>query len=245
MALGVSESFNFNEPTIYPMKKKLLLIEPHSDDGIISAGGFLLKYQKDLNINFCLVTASDLQMYHGFVSRNERLSEYQKYVDYFGAKWIRPSVEKCQLPIDEESKLDKVDRSLLVKLMEKAIQQVKPNTIMVMGPSFHHDHVAVYEAVIAATRPTFHWSVDEIFILENPTYVHDPYPGQFTPNTYVSLTKHILEKKCELFERLFPTQIRSSGNYLSKEGIIKWAAYRGIQARCEYAEAFYQHFIRI
>jgi len=227
------------------MKKKLLIIEPHSDDGIISAGGFLLKYQKELDINLCLVTASDLHMYHGFVSRQTRMNEYQNYVDCFSAKWIRPTIDEYQLPIDKESILDKVNRSLIVRLLEKAIQQVQPNKIMVMGPSFHHDHVAVYEAVIAATRPTFQWSVDEIWILENPTYVHDPYPGQFMPNTYVSLEQRILEKKCELFEKLFPTQIRSSGNYLSKDGIIKWAAYRGIQARCEYAEAFYQYFLRI
>jgi len=227
------------------MKKKILIIEPHSDDSIISCGGYLLKNKNKFDLNFCLVCASDLHMYHGKVSRQTRIDEYKKYVEYFNGKFIRPEHGGMSFPLDMESRLDTIPRAQLVKLIENAVLQVKPDILMIMGPSFHHDHTAVYEDVIAATRPTFSISSELIYVLENPTYVHDPYPGTFKADTYVELDKELIEKKCQLFEDLFPSQIRVEGNYLSKDGLIKWAQYRGIEARCEYAEAFSQFFSRI
>ena len=226
-------------------KNKILIIEPHSDDSIISCGGFLLKNYDKFDLNFCLVCASDLNMYHGSVSRKTRIDEYKKYVEYFNGKFITPEHGEMRLPLDMESRLDTVPRAQLVKLIENAVLQVKPDILMIMGPSFHHDHTAVYEAVIAATRPTFSISSELIYVLENPTYVHDPYPGTFKANTYVQLDEELIEKKCQLFEDLFPSQIRIEGNYLSRDGLIKWAQYRGIEARCNYAEAFSQFFSRM
>jgi len=228
------------------MKKKLLIIEPHSDDSIISCGGFLLKNQDKFDINFCLVCASDVEMYHGNVSRQTRLNEYEKYVGHFNGKFIRPSYENMSLPLDMDGRLDLVPRSKLVKLIENAILEVDPDVLMIMGPSFHHDHTAVYEAVIAATRPTFSTLSKLVYVMENPTYVHEPYPNNaFKANTYVELSHEIIEEKCRLFEELFPSQIRTEGNYLSRSGLFKWAQYRGIEARCNYAEAFSQFFSKI
>jgi N-acetylglucosamine malate deacetylase 1 len=227
------------------MKKKLLIIEPHSDDSIISCGGFLLKNHDKFDLNFCLVCASDVELYHGKISRQTRINEYKKYVNYFNGKLIESQYKELSFPLDMDGRLDTIPRSDLVKLIENSILRVKPDILMIMGSSFHHDHTAVYEAVIAATRPTFETSPELIYIMENPTYVHDPYPGTFKANTYVELDEEQIEKKCQLFEDLFPSQIRAEGNYLSRDGLIKWAQYRGIEARCDYAEAFSQFFSRI
>jgi len=81
---------------------------------------------------------------------------------------IAPEHEGVSLPLDMDGRLDSFPRGVLVKLFEKAILQVQPDILMVMGPSFHHDHTAVYEAVIAATRPTFSISPELIYVLENP-----------------------------------------------------------------------------
>lgn len=75
--------------------------------------------------------------------------------------------------------------------------------------------------------------------MENPTYVHMAYHNFFKPNLYIDLDKKLIEKKCEIFSKLFPSQYRKKGNYLSKEGIKNHAAYRGIESRTDYAEAFY------
>ena len=226
-------------------KKKLLIIEPHSDDSIIAIGGFLSKFKDEYEIDFCLVCASDLEMYHGFVSREDRLKEYEAYVNHFSGQWLRPSDNKFELPLDQESKLDLVPKSKLVRLVEMAIIDSRPDTLMFMGPSFHHDHTLVYEAVIAAVRPTFSWSPSEVCVLENPTYVNKgSYNRDISVNAYIELSEEEVDKKNELFLALFPSQARSEGNYLSPKGLKKWAQYRGMEARCDFAEAYYQHFVR-
>src|SRR5690606_6881647 len=116
-------------------------------------------------------------------------------------KWIRPKVGDEQLPLDRESRLDTVPRSFLVKFFENVIHDLKPDILMIMGPSFHHDHTIVYEAVIAATRPTFAYSPKAILLMENPTYVHQVYPTDFSPNFYVELTEGLVREKAEIFTK--------------------------------------------
>lgn len=223
------------------MKQKILVIEPHSDDSFIAAGGFFIKNKDNYDFNFCLVAASDLRMHHGIATKEQRLTEYQNFVDFIGGNWKRD-----ELPLDYESRLDTVSRAKLVRLIEQKILNIKPDIIMMVGPSFHHDHTIVYEAVIAATRPTFNYVPKCIWIMENPTYVHKPYQTQFdNPNVYVELSEDIVNEKEKAFNNLFVSQIRPDGNYLSNQGMRNWARYRGIEARCEYAEAFYQYYQRI
>jgi LmbE family N-acetylglucosaminyl deacetylase len=228
------------------MKKKILIIEPHSDDSFIGAGGFLQKYKDQYDFYFCLVAASDLELRHRTVTRDERLLEYQNFVDYVGGTWIRPSSTKYTLPLDFDSILDQFPRSTLVRLVEDAILEVKPDVIMTMGPSFHLDHSIVYETVIAATRPTFNHKTETIYIMENPTYVHKLYRTDMdNPNVYVELNEDIIKEKIKAFKDIFKSQIRPMDNYLSSNGMYNWAKYRGIEARCEFAEAFYQYYHRI
>lgn len=70
------------------MKKKCLIIEPHSDDSLIAAGGFLLKYSSEYEYYFCLISASDLKLRHRFVSRQERINEYINFVNRIGGNII-------------------------------------------------------------------------------------------------------------------------------------------------------------
>ena len=223
-------------------KKRLLIIEPHSDDGVIAIGGFLEKYRDIYDYFFCLISASDLNMHHaGKVSRQQRLDEYQDYVNHFEATWIR-DLDTDTLPLDEEGSLDSYPRKHLVRAIEKSIQFCMPDTLMVQGPSFHHDHTAVYEATIAATRPTARILPNEIFILENPTYVHSIDPSNtFIPDTYISLSEKELDLKLQCFKKCFPSQIREESNYLSEEGIKSWSRYRGLEARTQYAEALHTY----
>jgi len=224
------------------MKKKLLVIEAHSDDSAISIGGFLDKYRDNYEYHFLLVSSSDISFYHcGILKRAQRLQEYQLFIDYFNGVWHRNS----PLPFDTESRMDTLPMIDVVSSIEKVIQKVRPEVMIFQGPSFHHDHTIVYDAVIAATRPTARFYPLEMYVAENPTYVHSKGPQtDFVPDFYISLTQDEMEKKLECFKKFFPSQIRATGNCLSLEGIHSWARYRGIEARCEYAEAL-RTFIRV
>jgi LmbE family N-acetylglucosaminyl deacetylase len=226
------------------MKKKLLVIEPHSDDSIISAGGFIQKNKNQYDLHFVLIAASSNNLKHSkeLTHQNVRLNEYENYVKLFKGTWHRKS-GIYDLPLDEDCNLDIYPRKNLVNIIENLILKIKPNIILVCGPSFHHDHTAVYEASIAALRPTIKYCPEEIIIAENPTYVHslNPY-NEFSSNFYVELTEKQINDKINTFKKIFPSQVRKSGNNLSPEGIKSWARYRGIESRTEYAEAFYQFY---
>ena len=223
------------------MKKKLLIIEPHSDDAMFAAGGYFLrlKQSNEYDFYFALINASDIELNHAKVTRQQRIDEYQAYVDYFGGTFLRPTLSDYQLPIDFDSKLDTFPIATLIKFIEVLINQVQPDVLMTMAPSFHQDHRILYESVIAATRPTFHYSPSEILLMENPTYIHHLYPNMYSINSYVRLDEDIIDLKIELLQQFFPSQINETRRgFLSLNSIKKWAQFRGFEAKSEYAEAF-------
>jgi LmbE family N-acetylglucosaminyl deacetylase len=218
------------------VKDKLLIIEVHSDDSAISIGGFLEKFKNKYEYHFALLVCSDIRLHHsGLLTKEERTKEYEQYVKYFNGVWHSTD----QTPYDADALMDTIPKREIVASLEKIIGAVKPQIMICQGPSFHHDHSIVYEAAIAATRPTAMHCPGEIYITENPTYVHSLGPQtDFKPDFYVSLTEEEMQGKVDCFKKYFPSQIRESANYLSEDGIRSWARYRGIEARCKYAEAF-------
>lgn len=217
------------------MRKKVLIVEAHSDDSAISVGGFLEKFKHEYEYHFALVSCSDVDFHHaGLVSRKTRLREYRNFVNHFDGIFHQTDT----LPFDSESRLDTLPKELVVRSIEEVIQKVKPEILIFQGPSFHHDHTIVYESTIAATRPTSRHFPDIMLIMENPTYVHTLGPStDFKANYYVELSDDELMRKNNNFSNFFPSQIREEGNYLSAEGIRAWARYRGVEARSLYAEA--------
>ena len=224
------------------MKEKVLVIEAHSDDSAISIGGFLEKFKDKFDYHFALAANSDLKLHHyGEITKKQRSEEYQNYVNHFGGTWHQTN----ELPFDNDAMLDTIPKKHLVGGIEKVIDKVEPDYLICQGPSFHHDHFLVYEAVIAATRPTSRHFPKAIYIMENPTYVHSLGPQtDFKPNLYIEMDEKILKAKMDNFKNFFPSQIRDDENYLSEEGIRSWARYRGIESRCRYAEAL-QTYIRV
>ena len=221
--------------------KRVLIVEPHSDDSCIGIGGYLLKYQESCVFGFLLLSASDIDFAHcGMVTRATRLKEYSDYVSRF-----RNSQLIDADPFNAEGRLDTVPRLEMVSKIDGALKSFEPDVVIAQGPSFHHDHVATYEAVIAATRPTRQLTFSELLVMENPTYVHSPYGGSLgVPNLYIQLEEDLVDAKNSLFRDCFPSQLRDDTNCLSPAGVKAWARYRGIEARCEYAEALHASFRR-
>lgn len=219
------------------MKKKVLVIEAHSDDSAISIGGFLEKFRASYEYHFALVCSSDVVFHHaGLVTREERIREYENFVQHFGGIFHRTR----SLPFDKEARLDTLPRLDVVSALEEVLEAVRPEILIFQGPSFHHDHTVVYEATVAATRPTSRHYPELLLVMENPTYVHSIGPStDFKANYFVELSEDQLEKKLDNFKRFFPTQIREDENYLSSEGLRSWARYRGVESRCRYAEGLH------
>ena len=180
---------------------RLLVIEAHSDDSAISASAFLEKHRDKCDIHFALLTVSDINLHHaGELKRDTRIIEYANYVKHFKGNWHREG----NLPFDADSRLDTIPKREIISAIENIIKIVKPEILIVQGPSFHQDHTLVYEAAIAATRPTALHCPDEIYIMENPTYVHSIGPStDFKPDLYVSMTEKELTKNLNCLKNTF------------------------------------------
>ena len=106
------------------MKKKLLIIEAHSDDSSLGISGYLWKKKHEFDYHFLLLACSDIQMVHcGFVKRDQRLQEYQNYVSYFNGIWHRG--EDSNLPLDADAHLDLQPKKKIVGEVEKVITKVR------------------------------------------------------------------------------------------------------------------------
>lgn len=223
-------------------KTRLLVVDAHSDDSLISSAGFLERHRAAYEYHFILVACSDIDLHHcGVITRQARMQEYAAFVRHFDGVWHHTDV----LPFDADSRMDTVPRAQVVRAIENVIAEVKPTVMICHGPSFHQDHTATYEATLAAIRPTARFMPREIYIAENPTYFHSLGPHtDLHPDFFVELNDDEMAAKVASLRKCFPSQIREEGNYLSPEGITSWARYRGIEARCKYAEAF-ETFIRI
>jgi LmbE family N-acetylglucosaminyl deacetylase len=222
------------------MKRKILIIESHSDDSAISISGYLSKFKSDFEYNFLLITCSTITHTHtGVIDKSIRLFEYERYINALNANWWQK-----EKPFDADSLLDTIPKKEIISMMEHCINDIKPDKIICQGPSFHQDHIITYESLIAATRPSLIHYPNSICLTENPTYVHSLGPHtDFKPDTYISLSKRNIEDKINLCN-IFKSQLNTSNNILSEEKIISWARYRGIECRKEYAEAL-KTFIRI
>jgi LmbE family N-acetylglucosaminyl deacetylase len=231
------EKGNLIEMIDLSQRHKVLVIEPHSDDSFIAASGFFMKYAENLQLDFCLFTASGLDLNHGFVDRQVRIDEYKTYAEYFGGRVLSVEIGPNKTPIDFESRLEASERAKIVRMIEMALTESDPDILMFMGPSFHHDHTILYESIIAALRPTKRYGLKASLVMENPTYVHDGYANP-KPNVYVELDEHTVLQKLSLFKELFPSQHRPDENCLSQNGIYNWARYRGLEAQTGFAEAF-------
>ncbi len=218
-------------------RKKLLIIEAHSDDSSIGISGYLNRFKNQLDFHFVLLACSSIKMLHyGNITVERRLEEYQRFVDHYQGQWHRG--EDNKLPFDADSLLDQIPKSQIITILEELIYKIKPDQLIFQGASFHQDHTVVYESVIAATRPSARFCPKEMYIMENPTYVHSVGPyTDFKPNYYIKLSQDEIDEKLKNFKSHFPSQVRDGDNCLSLEGIKSWARYRGLESQCEYAEA--------
>jgi hypothetical protein len=150
----------------------------------------------------------------GPLSREQRLQEYENYVGHFNGEWH----QDLNVPINADSKLDTIPKREIVGHIENVLNKIKPEVIIVQGPSFHHDHTIVYESTLAATRPTARHCPNEIYIMENPTYIHSLGPAtDFRPDFYITLSEDQMQKNWIYLVNIFhPRSERNRITYLQK-----------------------------
>ena len=194
---------------------KVLSIGAHPDDIEFGCGGTLIKLSNLGAKIFLFIMSKGEKGGDPIV----RCSEAEKSANILNAQLIWGNLPDTYIVFSRE----------LIQKIENVMKDIQPNIIFVnFYIDTHQDHVALANATIAATR-----YYKNVLFYEVPTTANS-----FTPDVFTDITD-VLEKKLEILQahssQVYKVNI---GNLDILEVAKSTANFRGIQARCEYAEAF-------
>lgn len=225
------------------MFSRTLIITPHFDDETIGCGGLISKLAKDgySDVRIVVVaTNNDTYNYNvdRIVSNDERKSESLIALRELGISMPEDSL--VQLSGFEDGRLDQVDKKKLITSLDREIRDYQPTAVLFPYSSHHQDHQAVYQASVAALRPT----VDTNFIQLKAMYEY-PYVNSWSSNLdlnsklYVPLDADDIECKRKALSSYKSQLVRDPRDILDVSSILTLAKVRGTEIGHEWAEAFY------
>lgn len=223
---------------------RTLIITPHFDDETIGCGGLIssISDYEDSEVRIVVVATNEGTYNYSagrIVDNQERRQECILALAALGVP--NPKASLVQLEGFIDGKLDICDRKSLVSQLDEQIRDFEPTAVLFPYSSHHQDHQAVYQASIAALRPT----VDTNFIRFKGAYEY-PYITTSWNSSMSSDSKvyypldsvHMLRKEEALKE--YKSQLnRDPRDILSIPSIMNLAKVRGTEIGYNYAEAFY------
>lgn len=224
------------------MFKRTLIITPHFDDETIGCGGLMSSLSKSSENKVRVVvvaTNNDTYNYNvgRIVSNEERKSEMIRALDILGIG--RESF--IQLEGFEDGRLDRVDRKALISQLDTQIREFRPTAVLFPYSSHHQDHQAVYQASVAALRPTVSTNFIKLRAAYEYPYITTSWNSNLRSDSklYYSLSDADIERKREALKAYESQLVRDPRDILDVSSIINLAKVRGTEIGQEWAEAFY------
>jgi LmbE family N-acetylglucosaminyl deacetylase len=194
----------------------VVVFAPHMDDETLGCGGILAQAQDPLVV-------------FAVMSRDEGI-EYAEVGEILGFR------HEVLYGKEMEARLLSLDRRELVGRLEEVLHRERPDTVFLPSPSYHQDHVALYEAGVAATRPLSRegYIAHIVASYEYPGSVwrHDGFEEMLT--YYVDI-EDVIETKLAAV-RTYASQ--AGRQAMDPELVLGWARLRGAFIGTRYAEAF-------
>lgn len=195
----------------------VVVLAPHMDDETLGCGGILTQ-------------AADPLVIFGVASRDEGV-EVDDVAKELGFRYT------VLYDSAYEARMLSLDRRELIGRVEDILVGESPTRIFIPAPSYHQDHVVMFEAGLAATRP-----LSRRGYLSRMVAAYE-YPGsawgydgrEMELNYYVDITSAMLRKQAAI-ERYNGSQAGRA--IIDPEVVTGWARLRGTFVGVEYAEAF-------
>lgn len=213
-----------------------LVIVAHPDDEVLGAGATI---QKFINEGHKVAVAIMVSQASARKDLSSTLSSDEKEA----LKIL--GVEKTYHASFPNIKMNTVPHLKLVQFVESCIEDWKADAIITHHPSdTNNDHVNTSYAVQAACR--LFQRRDNIPVLKELLYMEvpsstewsfDTSSNRFVPNYFVEIGKSGVEIKIKALSA-YKGVMRPYPHPRSVEALEGLAAYRGVQAGCNYAEAF-------
>lgn len=213
-----------------------LVVVAHPDDEILGAGATIHKLIKSGNKVAVVIMVSQAAARKDLSSSLSADEEEALSV---------VSVEKTYHADFPNIMMNTVPHLELVQFVESCIEDWNADAIITHHPSdTNNDHVQTSYAVQAASRlfqrrenlP----ALKELLYMEVPSsteWSFDTSANRFSPNYFVEIGKEGVELKIKALS-MYEGVMRPYPHPRSNEALEGLAAYRGVQAGCNYAEAF-------
>lgn len=213
-----------------------LVVVAHPDDEVLGAGATINKLIKEGNkvaVAIMVSQAAARKDLSNTLSEDER-----KALSIIG-------VEKTYHANFPNIKMNTVPHLELVQFVEKCIEDWNADAIITHHPSdTNNDHVQTSYAVQAASRlfqrrdnlPELKELI-YMEVLSSTEWSFDTSANRFSPNYFVEIGKEGVDLKIKALSA-YKGVMRPYPHPRSSEALEGLAAYRGVQAGCNYAEAF-------
>ncbi|MDQ3919576.1 MAG: PIG-L family deacetylase, partial [Acidobacteriota bacterium] len=172
-------------------RERLLVVAPHADDETFACGGLLARLGREGTPATVFVVSArpaDEKLRH----RDDGTAVYEQYSGETRRRELAVVAEILGFTVIEGGfplhQLDTIPREQLIHAVERTLEQVRPTCVLAVAPGYDQDHRAVYEAVLAATRPHRYGGC---------VLIGEPQSGQIHPNFYVTLSEEDAARKCQ------------------------------------------------
>lgn len=217
---------------------KYLLVVAHPDDEVLGAGASIYKWTNRGDVVDVCIMCTEAKARAFRPNDDELNSDIDESASYLGvgAKYEGsfPNIE-----------MNTVSHLALVQYIEQAILASNPDIVITHHPSdLNNDHLHVamscQEAVRLFQRRTDVKPIREFWYMEVPScteWALNTAFNRFQPNTFVEVGKDGVDAKIKALS-MYRGVMRPYPHPRSAEAIEGFAAYRGCQSGCNYAEAF-------
>ena len=214
--------------------EKVLVVAVHPDDETLGCGGTLLKHKANGdNIHWLIETS--IKEENGFATsivetrRQERISVSSMY-GFDG-------MYDLDFPTMQ---LDEIPYSRLISSISEVFKRVEPSIVYLpFNGDVHTDHQIVFKTAYSCTKAFRYPSIKKIVMMETLSETEFA-PGMkeysFNPNMFVDITDFI-DRKIEIM-KIYKNEMDTHPFPRSERNIRALATFRGVTAKCEYAESF-------
>lgn len=219
--------------------KKVLIIAAHPDDDILGCAGLMSKYRNQVEFRIVFIAEGSSCRFNKEEIYDEEVIKVIEERNYFALKALKIlGVENYHFHNLPCGRLDQVAIIDINKIIEKEIQNFKPDTIFTHSfEDTNNDHIIVHRATQIATRPGNRTFVEKVYTYEVLSSSEWRFTHTFSPNYFESLSEEDVRNKW-LALREYESEIKEFPYPRSEEGIFSLARYRGLQSANTYAEAF-------
>jgi LmbE family N-acetylglucosaminyl deacetylase len=212
-------------------RERLLVVAPHADDETFACGGLLAQLGRG-GTPAAVLVVSDRPADEKLQHHEDGMIAYRRYNGETRREELAAVSEVLGFTVIEGGfplhQLDTVPREQLIHALERTLEQVRPTCVLTIAPGYDQDHRAVYEAVLAATRPHRY---------SGCILAGEPQSGQIRPNLYVILSEEDVARKCQAVVT-YQTQRADPRHPHSLEAVQSLLCVRGREIFSHYAEGF-------